>query len=1038
MILAALRGAAQRPKYSLRHYTSENGLPQNSVAAIAQDRDGFIWLTTYNGLVRFDGQSFLTFNKTGLGLQSNMFVGFLPDAGRLYALTNENDYVKILDGRVIGEIPTPVKRIRELFKTREGFHGLFFSKGHADRLNMNWFLIDQTDSFKKIWFPSHYVFLIPHSNGDFFIWQKNGSVDYYSNWKKKKRYATQVRWPRGIFRLGSSLYNDDQAGTIELLATGQGVEIASGKIRLTPARPQDPKVDLGKPYLVYSHDLSENAFVYQDNKLFMLSQNRTGDVQTRLLLDDFDFQKNNVASVFFDEKHRRLFLGTLSNGLFIFDFHVFETLAISSNERQANVYYAHTAFSDTTVITPSFNVLGKSATGQTVTYKLPRPMKGFTMNQRSMLIDRSGDIWCMKNDLLYRFDAQGSRLKSQYNAGGEISHIYEDQTGRIWLGTRFAGLRYIDPSEKGMPVHIFTQKITRITYMLQEGPETLWVGADTGLFKVNINRSTFSLIPHTGNIYIKNIYIPYKGELWFATRENGLGLYQNGKLTLFPLDKNRNMTSAHCLVLDKKGFFWMPTNNGLFRMLRKDLLDYTIHRDSTRLYYHRYIKQDGFRIDEFDGGCQPCAVRLRNGYVSLPSIDGMVFFNPEQAPVDVPDSKIFIDRIESNSQNVPFSGTKIELPVTATDLKVFISSPYLGNRENQPLYYAVSSDRRTETRQIWFPIENEQQAIYLNNLESGTYTLKVRKNAGFGPNSERLTTLTIIIPYKWYETWPFKICAVILVLAGIYLYFKNRLKKADRLNKILESRVSERTRNLQDTLGVLKTSEHELLRQTRLQMHLIASISHDIRSPLKSIEFASGKMPGLVKTGDYELVGTIGSSVNESSRRILLLLENMLSYVKSQMSGNSVAHDTFAVRSLADEIVLIFNESFKVRENKFDNNVPETLLLKSNRQLLKIILHNLIDNANKYTSGGSVIVTASQEGEMITLIVSDTGAGLPEAVRNWFNGDADTIYPESSDNGVNVHGIGLMIVKELAGMLNARIRATSVSGAAFSIEFWKE
>ncbi|HWV31085.1 MAG TPA: two-component regulator propeller domain-containing protein, partial [Dyadobacter sp.] len=107
--IPALRGVAQQPKYTLRHYTSENGLPQNSVATIAQDRDGFIWLTTYNGLVRFDGQAFLTFGKTGLGLKSNMFVGFLPDAGRLYALTNEHDYVKITDGQALSEVPSPVK-----------------------------------------------------------------------------------------------------------------------------------------------------------------------------------------------------------------------------------------------------------------------------------------------------------------------------------------------------------------------------------------------------------------------------------------------------------------------------------------------------------------------------------------------------------------------------------------------------------------------------------------------------------------------------------------------------------------------------------------------------------------------------------------------------------------------------------------------------------------------------------------------------------------------------------------------------------------
>ncbi len=1033
--IPALRGVAQQPKYTLRHYTSENGLPQNSVATIAQDHDGFIWLTTYNGLVRFDGQAFLTFGKTGLGLKSNMFVGFLPDAGRLYALTNEHDYVKITDGQALSEVPSPVKRIRSMFKTREGFYELFFSKGHADRLNMNWFLLDQTDSFKKIWFPSHYVFFVPQSNGHFFIWQKNGVIDFYANWKKQKSHVTRISWPRGIFRIGTSLYNDDQTGNIELLAPGPRTGVSPGKIRLTASCPHDPRLDLTKPYLVYAQDLSMNAFIYQDNKLFMLSEKRAGDIQTRLLLADFDFQKNNVASVFFDEKHRRLFLGTLSNGLFIFDFHPFETLTVGSNEREANVYYAQTAFSDSTVVTPSFNVLGKSTAGKTVAFQLARPT-GLTMNKRTTLTDRNGDIWCVSNDMLYLLDAKGRKLKRQWNAGGEISHIYEDQTGRIWLGTRFVGLRYIDPNEKGMPVRLFTPKILRITYMLQEGPETLWVGADTGLFRVNLSRKTYSPIPHTENIFVKSLYIPHQGELWFATRDHGLCLYRNGKLTRFPVDKNHFMASGHCVVLDKNDYFWMPTDNGLFRILRKDLLDYTTHRDSARLYYHRYIKRDGFRIDEFNGGCQPCAVRLSNGYVSLPSLDGLVFFRPEQTPVDVPDSKIFIDRIESNSQNVPMEGGQVKLPATATDLKVFISSPYLGNRENQQLYYAVTSDRRAETPQIWFPIENEQQSIHLNNLESGTYTLRIRKNGGFGSNSERLTSLTVTVPYEWYETWPFKVLMVILAAATLGIYFKSRLKKADKLNKVLESRVSEKTQNLQDTLNVLKISEQELIKQIRLQMHLIGSISHDIRSPLRFIQYTSSQIPVLIQKGEYDLAENIGASVSESSEKILLLLENMLSYVKSQVSGGSVAFEAVPVRKLVDTVSAIFKEAFTLRQNTFVNDIPDSLIVRSNHQLLKVILHNLIDNANKFTYQGAITVSAHQDDGMPTLSVSDTGVNLPDSVRDWFN-DGSTAYPEPSDGGQGINGIGLVIVRELAELLKVEVRANAGPGAAFLITFGK-
>lgn len=1033
MMPATSQTPAKSPEYSLRHYTSDNGLPQNSVGAIAMDRDNFIWLATSDGLVRFDGRSFLTFNKAELGGATNIFVGFLQNAGSFYAVTDNFGYVKIDAGRAVTDKHPPVVSLSQMFKTKEGPRGLTYAMGFPDRFNEDWFPSRSKDLSKGNWLPTQYVLFDPDSNGNFFKWQKDGRVDYYKNWKKQKSYPTHVRLPHGIFRVGKSLYNDDRAGNIELLATDDGTISTQRKIKLVPAHRQSARPDLSKSYVIYSQDLSGDAFIYQDQKLYQLSQQRNHDLETTVLLDGFDFRQNNVASVLFDDKHQRLYLGTLSNGLFILDFHAFRTLIVENGEPTTNIYYAQTALSDSTVITPSLNVLGSSTSGQPIAYRLPPPIREFPMTWKSMLKARSGDIWCLKHNILYCFDGNVKKLKGQWDAGGEISHLYEDRRGRIWLGTRFVGLRYIDPSEKSMPIHTFTQKITGISYILEEGADMLWVGTGTGLFKINLLRKAFSLVPDTKQYYIRSILIQPDGELWFTTYEHGLFLYQNNKLHRFPLDKDHYLSNAHCLVGDTNGYFWLPTNHGLFRIYRQDLLDFTRHRDSTRLYYHHYLKQNGFRIDEFNGGCQPCAVRLHSGYVSLPSIDGLVFFKPEQVPVDIPRSKIFIDRIEANSRNVPFSDSKVELSAVS-DLKVFVSSPYLGDRENQQLYYAISSEEHPASTQTWYPIEKDQQSILLNSLTSGTYTLKIRKNTGFGPNSLQLTTLAIVIPYQWYETWPFKISVVVLMLIAIYFYFKGRLKKAHRLNKILESRVSEKTRSLQDTLSVLKTSEQELLRQTRLQMHLIASISHDIRSPLRSIEFTSAKLSGLIQSGDYTLAETVGTSVNESSRKILTLLENMLSYVKSQFSDSSVVYENFVAHDLVEEVALIFKQAFAVQHNRFNNNVPETVQVRSNRQLLKIILHNLIDNANKYTSEGSVSVSLSENRGVIALLVTDTGPGLPKNILHWFN-NGDAAYTESPGGGQGIHGIGLVIVKELAEILKVDIKVTSNPSAQFSITF---
>lgn len=1023
----AAQTIVKKPGYALRHYTSEDGLPQNSVNSITQDRDGFIWVTTNMGLARFDGQSFVTFGKDRFGLEYNAFIGFTGDIegkpDRLYALGDGGkNHVRIADGEANVANNPMEEHLLKMFKWDEKSRGLMYTLGLPDLWHIDWI-------------PDYCVFLLPESNGDFFIWTSGGKIELYRNWKLQKKYMTGIPSPIRFFRVGINLYHDDEKGHMRLVASA-GAATVGGEVSIVPAPGESARPDLRKQYKVFADELSGDTFIYQESQLFQLSETSPGHFVTKLLLGDFDFDRNSVTSVFYQGPQRRLYLGTMNSGFYIFDFEIFETLVTDATDPGANVYYSHAAFSDSTVFTPSFQILGKGKGNQNILNTLPSPVEK-AMDRYTMVRDRSGDVWLAGYRRLYRLDKSGQKVKASWPLENEISALYQDDTGRIWIGTYSAGLKYIDPEERGATVRSYTHRMLRITHILREGKDILWVASYWGLFKVNLARKTLYKLPVAAKDYLRSLWLERPGELWFTTHENGFFVLKNGKATRFPLDKDRSLAHAHCITSDKKGYFWIPTNNGLFRVLRRDLLDYISHRDSTRLYYHRYNKQSGFRTNEFNGGCQPCAVRLKNGYMSLPSIDGMVFFKPEETPIDTPGSKIFIDRIEADSRKVPVNGSQIEL-TDVNDIQVFVSSPYLGDRRNQQLYYMVSSDDKASSKHIWYPIENEQQSVHLNNLSSGTYTLKLRKNGGFGPDSLQMTTLTIVIPYAWYETWPFRLLMITLVLAGIYFYFKSRLKKADRLNRILESRVSEKTRNLQDTLSVLKVSEQELLRQTRLQMHLIASISHDIRSPLRSIEFASGKVHGLLRNGDLELVETIGSSVHESSGRVLSLLENMLTYVKSQMSGGSVAHETFDARSLVDEVAVIFNASFKVQENKFVNNVPGTLLLQSNRQLLKIILHNLIDNANKYTSEGSVIVAASQEGDVIRILVTDTGPGLPYAVLTWFNSDNEAIYQELPDNGPSIHGIGLVIVKELAGMLNVRVRATSASCTAFAIEFWKD
>src|SRR6185295_3125727 len=110
-------------------------------------------------------------------------------------------------------------------------------------------------------------------------------------------------------------------------------------------------------------------------------------------------------------------------------------------------------------------------------------------------------------------------------------------------------------------------------------------------------------------------------------------------------DRAGYLSVSHCIVEDSLGFFWISTNRGLFQVSKKDLLNYA-QGNQQQVFYLYHDKEEGFYTNEFNGGCQPCAVKLANGYISLPSLNGIVWFAPAALNTILPDKNIFIDKIE--------------------------------------------------------------------------------------------------------------------------------------------------------------------------------------------------------------------------------------------------------------------------------------------------------------------------------------------------------------------------------------------------------
>ncbi len=219
---------------------------------------------------------------------------------------------------------------------------------------------------------------------------------------------------------------------------------------------------------------------------------------------------------------------------------------------------------------------------------------------------------------------------------------------------------------------------------------------------------------------------------------------------------------------------------------------------------------------------------------------------------------------------------------------------------------------------------------------------------------------------------------------------------------------------------------------TQTQKRIISILAHDVRSPLTSlksvIEFRNSDL--LNEEEAANMMGSISLQLDST----LDMIENVVDWGEMQMKFDKFNYEDIALHDLVQRISGAEVLSSATKKNIFINNVDHDLILKSDRRVIEFILRNLLNNANKFTEGGSIIVIAAKNGNQTIIRVQDSGVGmLAEKAERLFDGTANiTTYGTKHEKG---NGIGLMLVKEFVDRLNGTIYAESSpgNGTSFTI-----
>lgn len=972
--------------YSQNNYFEEwfsadtDHLPQNSVKSIAPDKYGFIWMTTENGLVRFDGKNFKTFNSTNINTLSNRFLYLFGSIEKDSLQTFTDNYSNFV---LINK--------RNASKIKGGYQ-------HNEYENIRFFL--NNNIIQK---PSFLSTTIKNKNGDYYKIERNKIIYYNKNLKKKSEKNIIYNSKNDYFLLNDEL--------IILNSNGTYTFYNSLKIG-TIAIPKNSK-------LIYNH-LTQQYFICSETEIFLLKK-ATNKLYLSSLHKLTSNRKYDIKCIYYNVLTNKLFIGTNNKGLVVITNNKF---AVLTNKKSIdNNYYATFPISPNTLITAKGEIFN---TKQLITdLKLNQ-----TGSQYGITIDKEKNIWIPDGNKLTRYFKNTNYTTSDFiTFNFQVNAIFCDSKNKIWVGfkpnlKKIPPVTIIDANSKKINAVPLKNIVEPVNFFAEKSNSIVLMASSKKIIEYDVTKNKVKKTL-TGKNDIRSIFICKDHKIWVCTYSNGFSLFENGSFYKMPVDTNLFLASAHGIIEDEKGHFWISTNKGLIEVSKKSLLAY--HKTKSPVYYQHYDTKNGFITNEFNGGCQPCNAKLENGYFVFPSLNGLVAFHPENIIKITPKNEFYINEVEADNKTIFFNDS-VTINREYQRLKFKIDFPYFGNKDN----VCFEAKLKIKGSEKWILLNNER-SISFTNLPPGKHLLLVRKLNDFS-STYQTKTITICIPFLYYEMLWFKILMATLISGLLVLGIRLRYNYLKKKNYILEKIIQERTKDLKNTVKRLKNTKSNLSQEIIQQKKLIGTISHDIKSPLKFLSITAKHLHEKSLLSENENIKNNAKIMHESSLQLYTFVENLVDYSKIFLEHNTL--DDNDLEDISHVIIDKINFFKNIAEAKglqlTYTNLSETTI-KLNKKVVGIIIHNLLDNAIKNTFKGYVIVETRIVKNILYLSVEDTGNGIPNEIKNYYLNLLKNY--ETDKLAIQNYGLGLHMVLELLRLLKGdlKIDATENKGTKVTV-----
>ena len=1056
-------------------WTVEDGLPVNSVNEIIQDSTGYLWISTYDGIVQFDGLNFDVYTHANTpGMPQNRAVYLLPQSGNNLWITLENGGVVLKDGEEYTH-----------FDQDDGFTNSNVTYMTTDSEGNTWFASlegvyrYQNEQFETVYqgetnLENQVNYLYEDVNGSFWFATADGLVHFTPDGLQKynlpnnndDNYIVRIQpttdgelllsGQTGVYTFSDgqitqpSRFEPVEESLVHIfihtkqeetyIPSSNGLyKYTNGTLNIIPGN-EDP----GSPFLYYLEDSLGNVWLANNNGDVYLLQNDR--------LTPFHFPEGKGPyhiNRIMEDSEGNLWFTTGRSGLIRVKKAQVKSITAENGLSGNNILGMFEDRGGNYWIGTRDEGLNKIS-GNTIT-KYFEESSPFRNIVHSINQDPEGNVWVgYFNEGLIKFDHETGDY-SAFDIGqteqlNDVHSVYFRRDSSMWIGT-YGGLVEFDPKGENHTYYTTEDGLgsNLIRYMDEDKNGALWLATVQGGVSRFLNGefTNYTVEDGLASNNVRSVYVDEfeSGTVWVGTETNGISRIRNGEIKSLGTQEGLPDHVIHYISQDSLGYLWMSSNRGIIKLHKEGLNAYLDGASDSFDMIH-FDKSDGMLNPEANGSFQQGGIRTTDGHFWFATQEGVAIFPLQPNPKNRVPPSVLINRIEAGENTQTISkNSRIRLEKGTNSFSIDFHALTYTSPEKTRFRYRLSG-----LHNEWTEVYNERTVTF-SDIPAGEYTFQLLSANNHGVWNTTPAETTIIVTNHFYNQWWFYPLLVLLIILGYIpasrLRYQYLLRKQQKMRAIIDRQTTQLRKEkeeLEKRNRIIENQSERLRELNDTKDKFFSIIAHDLRNPFQAIlGFTEILMEDAEKLDNRDFKTNL-EQIDTAGKRVFKLLENLLKWaslqtgrIKSKPEKCNLADITGHTKQLLEHQALQKNLSITT-------DVPPDATAFADANMLRTILQNLLSNAIKFSKKGSEIKIKVEEcSKNVTISVSDEGIGIPrEMLDKLMNLDTNTSRPGTGEEKGS--GLGLIISNEMIAIQNGTLQVDSIEGkgTTFTISLPKE